>query len=533
MAVIQVSKIQIRRGAIGDQALPQLASGELAWAIDTQQLFIGNGSVAEGAPAVGNTEILTERSLFDVLGNLTSSTYVYKGLNNSVIIQTGPDSNHPIERTLQQRLDESVTALSFGVNTTSSCSVALQRAVDQIFQTEGIDKPLRIPAGTYYVTGTVYLPPNATLIGDGIDKTIIYSQGTGADATIFSTKGWDGTSSTYETPYNPKNIKLAGMTLAYDEDVEITDAAPLLKLVAIEEFDLESVKFAGNYSKGDDVAEEYTAISFDDIAIIDPIYTAKIDSCYFDGLCYPIRSNIDITDVYVSNNMFNNLHQGLTFSDDLTGLGQSTLGPQRVDIRNNKFYRIEKEGIFVGANESINNQINSENNLFIDVGDNIGQDAYTPIITFQSLGNSSINDVFDRLITAQTDTTATQKAIIDGTAEVRLKFTSKAVMEVNTSSQTIVRVPYDNNVTSMDIYYTVEKTAVSRKGSLSVVGGVNGVSIKDSYALAGNGDLDDLVFTAELEESGNPGGTNYDSLTVKYDNPTSTGTCIFNVSYYR
>ena len=73
MAVIQISKIQVRRGAISDQALPQLASGEFGWAVDTQQLFIGNGSVAEGSPAVGNTEILTERSIFDVLTNFTST----------------------------------------------------------------------------------------------------------------------------------------------------------------------------------------------------------------------------------------------------------------------------------------------------------------------------------------------------------------------------------------------------------------------------------------------------------------------------
>ncbi len=52
--------MQVRRGRIDD--LPQLASGELGWAIDTRQLFMGNGSPDEGAPIVGNTEILTEYS---------------------------------------------------------------------------------------------------------------------------------------------------------------------------------------------------------------------------------------------------------------------------------------------------------------------------------------------------------------------------------------------------------------------------------------------------------------------------------------
>jgi len=57
MAVIQISKIQVRRGYQED--IPQLASGELGWSIDERRLFIGNGTLTEGAPEIGNTEILT------------------------------------------------------------------------------------------------------------------------------------------------------------------------------------------------------------------------------------------------------------------------------------------------------------------------------------------------------------------------------------------------------------------------------------------------------------------------------------------
>jgi len=60
MAVTQKSKIQVRRGR--RENLPQLAAGELGWAVDTQQLFIGNGTFTDGAPAEGNTEIITEVS---------------------------------------------------------------------------------------------------------------------------------------------------------------------------------------------------------------------------------------------------------------------------------------------------------------------------------------------------------------------------------------------------------------------------------------------------------------------------------------
>ena len=72
MPIVQISRIQHRRGKRTD--LPQLAAGELGWVVDDQRLYIGNGTVADGAPAVGNTEILTSGSnLFDLLTDYTSS----------------------------------------------------------------------------------------------------------------------------------------------------------------------------------------------------------------------------------------------------------------------------------------------------------------------------------------------------------------------------------------------------------------------------------------------------------------------------
>jgi hypothetical protein len=61
MAVIQVSQIQVRSGYQED--LPTLSTGEFGWCIDTQRLFIGKGTLAEGAPETGVTEILTEYSI--------------------------------------------------------------------------------------------------------------------------------------------------------------------------------------------------------------------------------------------------------------------------------------------------------------------------------------------------------------------------------------------------------------------------------------------------------------------------------------
>ena len=60
MAIVQVSRITNRKGL--EENLPQLAGAELGWATDARRLYIGNGTLTDGAPVIGNTEILTEFS---------------------------------------------------------------------------------------------------------------------------------------------------------------------------------------------------------------------------------------------------------------------------------------------------------------------------------------------------------------------------------------------------------------------------------------------------------------------------------------
>lgn len=60
MTTFTISKIQVRYGLRED--LPALDTGEFGWCVDTQQLFVGKGTLAEGAPITGVTEVLTEYS---------------------------------------------------------------------------------------------------------------------------------------------------------------------------------------------------------------------------------------------------------------------------------------------------------------------------------------------------------------------------------------------------------------------------------------------------------------------------------------
>jgi hypothetical protein len=187
MAVVQISRIQVRRGKINSgTGLPQLASGELAWSIDSQELWIGNGAVSEGAPAVGNTKIITQNDLSFNNNLLNLVQHLYKA--NDTTIQTGADSNIPVLRPLQDWFDDHVNAKDFGsvIDGVTDDTAALQRAVNQLFLNPAtkasVNTPagytnrrvLKLPAGKYITTKPIFLPSYTTIVGAGTDKTLIY-----------------------------------------------------------------------------------------------------------------------------------------------------------------------------------------------------------------------------------------------------------------------------------------------------------------------------------------------------------------------
>jgi len=202
MAVVQISRIQHRRGKANQgTGFPQLASGEIGWAVDTQELYIGNGSVAEGAPAVGNTKILTQKDL-TAQGNLLQQLfYIYKV--NDPSISTGATTASPVSRLLQDRLDDvPVSGASFGAigNNVVDDTVALQRAVNQLFLNANGKASVDTAAGTqarvyltlapgmYKTSGTIFIPSYASIRGAGRNKTYIkYTPATITGSTTINT----------------------------------------------------------------------------------------------------------------------------------------------------------------------------------------------------------------------------------------------------------------------------------------------------------------------------------------------------------
>ena len=170
MAVVQISRIQHRSGVY--ENLPQLARGEIGLAVDTRQVYIGNGG--SDAPTTENLEILTSRS--DILS--LSDTYTYSDVQIGFSAQTGASALTPITRSLQNKLDDFASVRDFGAvgDGSTDDTAAINRALYELYSRETekrIRRALYFPGGDYLVSNEIKIPTYAKLVGEGPDSTFI------------------------------------------------------------------------------------------------------------------------------------------------------------------------------------------------------------------------------------------------------------------------------------------------------------------------------------------------------------------------
>jgi hypothetical protein len=425
MAVIEIAKIQVRRGQENLTGMPQLDSGEFGWAEDTENLYIGK-RIVDGAADDKNSRILTETDLVNIFAaiNSTSTSAVYYKYRQDVdYINT-----MTVAQTVQKKLDDASPSLTdFGViQDFSGTDITLQfkRAVETIFkngltsdayQRSEARRTLRVPAGNYTVSQPIDLPPYARIIGEGPGLTVITATG---PADLFRTVDAGGNRyddmDTMTDASLPKDIHIEGMTLqcttasAYTASIisldNVNGARVINCQVGAQDWETTSSVFPfgacisirgnlGNGAVGDNVQSKN-------------IY---INDCSLTGLGTGIVSTGTVIRPIIENNLFATLLRGITF--DKGAAGNS---PTNGTIVNNRFQNIEQEGIYVGTDTIRTNHLSS-NNFFINVGngyqqytDNISTSSgTTALITFNAPGNKSVNDYFYRRDFANSTTTST------------------------------------------------------------------------------------------------------------------------------
>jgi hypothetical protein len=546
MAVISISKIQVRRGQETQTGLPQLDSGEFGWALDTQKLYIGNGSTDEGAPAVGNTEIITEHTLSNIFN--IDTLYTYKGyLGNNTVI-TGPNRQGSTYRSVRAKIDDYVSIKDFGVvgNNTDS-TVQIQQAIDQIFlnNTDYSDpqsrRRLYFPAGRYKINSSLLVPKYANLIGDGPDKTILIITTSSSslmqtiDSTKASNNGKFDPAYTYITSVGrPEKIYIEGLSFKYDSaaNIGVFSTKPLLQVDCSSDTQIHNCKFSGYYTVGTDTSDNnYTGIEIRGQGVI-TTRNLYIDNCIFENTQIGIKSDYNIENVFINNNKFYNHNRGIAFGISLI----ENLGPKNARITNNTFENIELQGIYVGKGTNAEPTTHvSSNNSFYRVGngsdingardDNYNQ---TSVIYFGTDGNVSQEDKFRRTYYMNTngDDSFVYLPTVQGNTYVNSNMTFTATVISTSTSAVLARFPFSNSDQTILVKYIRSNPTlgVSRRGELTIsitTATTPNTAVKDNFSYIGSSD-GGIEFSADV---------NTNTVKLLYTSTNSYGTLEYQYSY--
>lgn len=530
MAVIQISRVQVRRGQTSQTGFPQLASGEFGWSIDQQELYIGNGSVSEGAPAIGNTRILTEND--GGLFVLTSPSYIYKNGPDGPTVQTGPSNDPFISRTIQDTLDDTVNLRKFGVvgDGVTDDTDALQRAITHCAINR---KVLTLDEGTFLVSGEILVPPLAEIRGAGAGKTVIVNS---SPSTIFRTVGTtiDGEITNISSAANtPIHINVKGIT--FQSPVENAD--PMLVLDCVKNSYIEKCEFVADPA----IASTSTMANAIELLAVDALLCENlhISECEFKSLGTAINSEYNLDNLSVSNCDFYNLDAGISFGKDLAP-GQ-TQGPQHVIIFRNHFENINNQALYVGQNLSGINTVQSSYNKYINVG--IGYNnplgdlkQSTEVITFKTMGNSSQADMFSRWqvinSTPLSGITGSILPLIKGPWTGTSGGGNQNIPGgVNTRQLSViprgsyVSGAFTNNFQTIEVKYTLTRTSpyLHREGTVAITvdNTTNTAVITDKFHTNGVSD-GELVFSVDLLRS--------DIAVVKVTNYNANGVISYVVN---
>ena len=531
MAIVQVSQITNRKGL--QENLPQLAGAELGWAVDSRRLFIGNGTLEEGAPVIGNTEILTEFS--DIVA---TSPYIYSDSVVGYAAQTGPTPSDPVVRTVQAKLDDFASVRDFGAlgNGVADDTAAINRALYQLYCREAntqVRRTLYFPAGTYVVTETIIIPTYAKLVGEGADCTIIQLAESVdiSSLTAYVARFGDSLQQTGVNIGNngataPQNIEISSMTF---QSLVITDVF-LVQDATQCYFD--SVNFVGPFSSSDITDPGFLPAGADDIAGVRFASTSTLvctqitfDKCAFLGLAYGVNTNQEIQGITVSNSRFNTLWQGVVLGTGATVNG----GPTGFRAVQNFFDVIYAEGI-VYDDVSLNA---SAYNVFYNVGYSIGSTSPTSaVITFGNDNNVSISDLFERSNAdayIEPRISITSSTLVTGGTQLQLGRLAQENGRTTPLANDINNGPIfsinNDHVKAFKMYYTISRETAVRTGVLTVVAGPDDSTGSTTYDDNYNQNTDTGIIL-EVTQTGS-------QTTVKYDstNTGSSGTLTYSITH--
>ena len=520
MPIVQISRIQHRRGKRTD--LPQLAAGELGWVIDEQRLFIGNGTVSDGAPAVGNTEIVTEGSS----AFTTALSYTYKGyLGDSTPITTSQ------QRTLQDRLDEYVSVRDFGAKGDDSTAdlTAIQNAIDELYiDTDKDDTRARrvlfFPAGTYKISSALKIPPFAHLVGEGPDKTIIKNSGNNAVMVMQDDEGNVGSNIGNSSATTPTQIQITNMTLRQS----VAYGGVSLDRVTNAYFN--NVKFQGTFASGGTDGSTSKGVTVTNSTATHSTSNIVFNQCQFTKFARLIDLSFNCTNIKFHACDFKTAFYGALIGAEMdgstTGLDD---GPRDIQFTSSSWSDIGQQAILVSpatgtTDDAGPRHIVSHANFYAKtVGNNfegVGSIREVPIIQFDNDECSSVQDFFERTDLRRSDGSSELNAApeVQGIG-VTTKLIKSQTLPDNTSSATTINEFPALSSKGIVIKYKITRGTLDRTGEFIISCSTNGVGFDDTFTESG-ADVG-VTLTAALDNKDSTAGN--ETVAFKFTTTDTSG----------
>jgi len=516
MPIVQISRIQHRRGKRTD--LPQLAAGELGWVIDEQRLFIGNGTVADGAPAVGNTEIVTSGSS----AFTTALNHTYQGyLGDSTPVTTS------VARTLQKRLDDYVSVKDFGATGDDSTSdvTAIQSAIDELYTDTDKDdtrarRVLFFPAGTYRINAALKIPPYAHLVGEGPDKTIIRNSGNNAVIVMQDDEGNVGSNIGNSSATTPTQIQISNMTLRN------TVAYGGISLDRVTKAYFNNVKFQGSYASGGADNSNSKGITVTESTSVYSTTNVVFNQCQFTKFARLVDISDDSTHIRFHDCDFSTAYYGALLGAEMDGSTAGSInGPRDVHFTSSSWSDIGQQAIYVkptpGADTGVGprNIISNGNYYAKTVSNNFEGDGSireVPVIQFDNDECTSTHDFFERSDSRESALNAAPE--LQGIG-IQSKAIKSQTLADNTSTATKINDYPALAGKGLKVVYKIVRGTLDRTGELVISASTNGVSYDDTYTESGS-DVG-VELTAALENNDSTAGS--ETVALKFTT-TNTGT---------
>lgn len=500
MAVIQISKIQVRRGQENQTGIPQLEPGEFGWAEDTEHLYIGK-RISEGASSDENTRILTENDLnyFRLLAvNNTStaaSTYEYR---NGIITGTTVIS-------IQDKLDSLNPSLTdfievpLPANTYLPVDDYLRDAIRNIFNNDDPTvrndrrRVLELPAGLFSLENRVELPPYTKLRGAGQGLTTLRYVNVDPSQPMFVTvdSQWmDYNEGMNLTTGSSVDILLEDMTIEFDSNT-VSSSTVLLSIDNTAKAQIRNCKFQAS---GGVIGPTDTGIAIRVRGTATDTTSAcrdiVIENCDFENFGDAVVVEGVVLSPAIRSSRFKNLNHGVKFSPN--GL---TPGPVGGQIAYNRFEDIRYEAILVENNpDGTPSSALSTQNYFARCGGvalnefTTTSSTTTSVIGFFSQGNKTVDDVFarrDKAMNFINSTTFYYAPFVKGSttvADSAVYTTTVTNLTINSGDNIYAIVPLNGGNQVATVNYQLYNDIQSRKGTVIANITPNGsVAITDTY----------------------------------------------------